>query len=483
MLFDTPVYFLFLALIVGLYWKLPFRQQNVLLLCGSYFFYGWWDWRFLFLMAGSTLVDYFLANTISKASNPATRKACLTISLTLNFAFLGVFKYFNFFIDSFSHVSGWFGYASRPFPLLEIALPAGISFYTFQAVAYIVDVYFGKLKPSRSLLDYALFISLFPHLVAGPIQRPSHLLPQVEKPRAFDAESFFDGLMLIVTGLFRKCVIADNCALIVNSVFGGGFGEWSAPTALLGVYAFAWQIYGDFSGYSDIARGSAQLLGFHFMVNFKQPYLSTNLSDFWQRWHVSLSTWLRDYLYIPLGGNRQGTWKMYRNLITTMLLGGLWHGANWTFVIWGALHGAGLVFQRLLGWDDEGTKAATSMVKSASWRLWVRRIVVFHFVCLAWIFFRAANTQEAVHYLAAFGKWGTHPQLLSAWMFLASFSIPLALLDLRLYRTGEEYPFQKLTSVGDSAAYSYRVATAAVLLSVVIILGSVSSSAFIYFQF
>ena len=226
--------------------------------------------------------------------------------------------------------------------VLAILLPPGISFYTFQEVAYIVDVYNRRLKPAKSLMDYALFISLFPHLIAGPIQRPSHLLPQVQNERKFNGDRFFSGLMLILSGLFRKCVIADNCALLANAAFAGKLGEPSLPVVLLGTYAFAWQIYGDFSGYSDIARGSAQLLGFHFMVNFRQPYLATSLQDFWRRWHISLSTWLRDYLYIPLGGSRGGEAKTNRNLMTTMLLGGLWHGANWTFVLWGGIHGVGL---------------------------------------------------------------------------------------------------------------------------------------------
>ena len=306
MLFDTPVYFLFLTLVVCLYWRLQRRAQNVFLLVCSYIFYGWWDWRFLFLIGASTLVDYVLALRISSESHASRRKFYLIVSLLMNFGFLGFFKYFNFFIDSFTRVAGLFGPVDRPGPYLAIILPAGISFYTFQAVAYVVDVYSGKLAPTRNIVDYALFISLFPHLVAGPIQRPNHLLPQVQNSRRFEPHAFFNGIMLIITGLFRKCVIADNCALLANGVFGGQFGEPNLAVLLLGAYAFAWQIYGDFSGYSDIARGSAQLLGFHFMVNFRQPYLSVGLSDFWRRWHISLSTWLRDYLYIPLGGNRKG---------------------------------------------------------------------------------------------------------------------------------------------------------------------------------
>jgi D-alanyl-lipoteichoic acid acyltransferase DltB (MBOAT superfamily) len=346
MFFDTPVYLLFLGVVVLLYWRMGWRKQNVLLLLASYFFYGWWDWRFLALMVLSTLVDYRLALLISDTPNLKLRKVLLILSLVMNFGFLGIFKYFNFFVDSFMSATAMLGFHGLSPVLLRILLPPGISFYTFQAVAYIVDVYFGKQKATRSLVDYALFISLFPHLIAGPIQRPSHLLPQVENPREYSPDKVFGGIMLILTGLFRKCFIADNCAVIANAAFNGELGH-NVFSVLIGVYAFAWQIYGDFAGYSDMARGSAQLLGFHFMVNFRQPYFATSLQDFWRRWHISLSTWLRDYLYIPLGGNRKGPRRTYVNLLATMLIGGFWHGANWTFIVWGGLHGLWLSIERL----------------------------------------------------------------------------------------------------------------------------------------
>ncbi len=340
MFFDSPVYLLFLVLTVLLYWRLTWRAQNYFLLGASYFFYGWWDWRFLLLMMFSTLADFLIANRIARTEAPRTRKAFLAASLVMNFGILGVFKYFNFFADSLFSLIASMGIHQVPIGMMNIILPPGISFYTFQEVAYIVDVYHRKQEPSRSLLDYALFISLFPHLIAGPIQRPSHLLPQVQNPRHWQGRGFFDGCMLILLGLFRKCVIADNCALLANAAFNGQLGSNMLVT-IIGLYAFAWQIYADFSGYSDIARGSAQLLGFHFMVNFRQPYLATSLQDFWRRWHISLSTCLRDYLYIPLGGNRKGERRTYINLMLTMLIGGLWHGANWTFVFGAASTAAG----------------------------------------------------------------------------------------------------------------------------------------------
>ena len=347
MLFDSPVYLLSLTLVVLFYWRLKHSAQNNFLLVFSYFFYGWWDWRFLGLIAVSTVVDYYCALVVAGESSTARRRIALTISVSLNLAFLGFFKYFNFFADSLHAALASLGIEiSRP--ALAIILPPGISFYTFQAIAYMVDVYKRRIPVTRSLRDYALFISFFPHLIAGPIQRPNHLLPQVANRRVFNSRKVADGILLILSGLFRKCVIADQCALLANAAFSGSFGSSSAAVVAIGMYAFAWQIYGDFSGYSNIARGSAQLLGFHFMVNFRQPYLATSLQDFWRRWHISLSSWLRDYLYVGLGGNRAGTARTYRNLFLTMVLGGLWHGANWTFVIWGAMHGAWLSIERAL---------------------------------------------------------------------------------------------------------------------------------------
>jgi D-alanyl-lipoteichoic acid acyltransferase DltB (MBOAT superfamily) len=391
----------------------------------------------------------------------------------LNFGFLGFFKYFNFFADSLGAALGALGFPEFTVTALRIILPPGISFYTFQAVAYIVDVYQGKLAPAESFVDYAVFISLFPHLVAGPIQRPSHLLPQVQQPRQFKGEAFFDGLMLIVSGLFRKCVVADNCAMLADSAFSGRMGEPSLGVVLIGTYAFAWQIYADFSGYSDIARGSAQLMGFHFMLNFRQPYLADSLQDFWRRWHISLSTWLRDYLYIPLGGNRQGESKRYRNLMTTMLLGGLWHGANWTFVVWGFIHGAGLALERWLwGRQNAGETAATSSKLGK----WISRIILFHVVCLAWIFFRARGLRESFAFLSGIGNLQLGAQFLPALTFLATFTVPLFLADLILESRKEEYIFQRLPGLS-------RVALGAAIMLAVVVFSANSTAAFIYFQF
>lgn len=466
MLFDTPIYLAFLILTVLLYWRLPWRAQNVLLLAASYFFYGWWDWRFLSLILISTLVDFFCARAVARSSNAGVRKALLVLSVAMNLGFLGYFKYCDFFLASFADLTARLG-ISVSVTTLGILLPPGISFYTFQALAYIVDVYNGRLKPAGSLLDYALFISLFPHLIAGPIQRPGHLLPQVQQPRLFDPKTVFDGLLLIATGLFRKCVIADNCALIADAAFSGGLGAPGAAQLLLGVYAFAWQIYGDFSGYSDIARGSAQLMGFHFMVNFRQPYLATSLQDFWRRWHVSLSTWLRDYLYIPLGGSRQGEWRTYRNLLLTMGIGGFWHGANWTYVVWGMLHGGGLALERLSGQE----RPPVSEVG-----LWLRRVWVFHVVCLAWLFFRAPSLGAAFDMLGGLFRWEWRPEFLTAGALVGGAALVMLGIDWINEKRQEEYLFAGWPVWGRTV-----LAWASILITA--ILAGNQSNAFIYFQF
>ena len=472
MLFDTPVFFVFLVLVVSAYWLLKGRQQNALLLVASYFFYGWWDWRFLLLMAGSTTVDYVVARMIAASDNAAKRRSLLTLSIVLNFGFLGFFKYFNFFTGSLASALEMLGIGHSTIHALQIILPPGISFYTFQEVAYIVDVYYKKLEPADSLLDYAVFISLFPHLIAGPIQRPSHLLPQVQKKRVFRASAFFDGCMLILSGLFRKCVIADQCALVANAAFEGRLGH-SLMATVLGVYAFAWQIYGDFSGYSDIARGAAQLMGFHFMVNFRQPYLATSLQDFWRRWHISLSSWLRDYLYISLGGNRHGQLMTYRNLLTTMLLGGLWHGANWTFVVWGGIHGAWLGFERLIGLKPEVERDGSLR---SSVMVWACRAMIFVVVGFTWIFFRAASLHEAVQLIADCARWEWRPSFVTASLFVAAFSLLMLMMDLRLENAGEEYAFQHATE-------PRRIAAAVSTAAAIVVFSASKANAFIYFQF
>jgi D-alanyl-lipoteichoic acid acyltransferase DltB (MBOAT superfamily) len=472
MFFDSTVFFVFLSIVVAVYWRLGYRRQNWFLLICSYFFYGWWDYRFLFLMGASTCINYYLSHRLEALGDPRTRKRLLIAALVINFSFLGFFKYFNFFTDSFVELLRSFGVDASAKHWLTILLPPGISFYTFQEVAYLVDVYRRDIPPARRLTDYALFVSVFPHLIAGPIQRPNHLLPQVQQPRRRDPQRFFDGLLLILEGAFRKIVIADNCALVADAAFSGKLGSPNLPVVMLGAFAFAWQIYGDFSGYSSMARGAAQLLGLHFMVNFQQPYLATSLQSFWRRWHISLSTWLRDYLYIALGGSRQGVFKTYRNLLYTMVLGGLWHGANWTFVIWGAIHGAGLALERFFGAGAESNSCGAPSIAAQ----WLRRVVVFNLVGISWVFFRAPSVAEASTFLAGAAHWSWIPEYAVAFKFLGFFAILLFCCDLRIERCHEEYAFQ-------NQRLSIRVGFGVLLLLLIFLLGANQSNAFIYFQF
>src|SRR5258705_4706717 len=477
MLFDSPVYFVFLIPVVLVYWRLNRREQNIFLLCASYFFYGWWDWRFLALMVCSTTMDFLIAQKIAPDRADANRKKWLIFSLLLNFSILGTFKYFNFFVDSFSTALNTLGVHNIPMPLIWVILPPGISFYTFQEVAYIVDVYKGKLGPAKSFVEYGLFVSLFPHLIAGPIQRPGHLLPQVQRERSFDGDRFFDGVMLIFSGLIRKCVVADNCALLANAAFGGQFGKPNLWVVLIGTYAFAWQVYGDFSGYSDIARGSAQLMGFHFMVNFRQPFLARRLQDFWRRWHISLSTWLRDYLYIPLGGSAHGESKTSRNLLTTMTLARLWHRGNWTFVVLGAIHGVvlGAVRFRFPAKSKPGGAAQPPRSDGFS-SVWAQRILTFNLFCLTLIFFRATSLSAAVRFLAGLSNFTWRSEYGSAFFMLCIFSMPLFFVDLMLESGNQEYLFANRT-------YAVRTAVAVAALVVLLFFFLYGLHVFAFFPF
>src|SRR6266699_2148620 len=477
MLFDSPAYFVFLIPAVLIYWRLDRRGQNIVLLLASYFFYGWWDWRFLALMIGSTTVDFLIAQKIAANCSDVNRRKWFIFSLLLNLSILGTFKYFNFFVDSFSTAIGALGLHNFPLPLIRIILPPGLSFYTFQEVAYIVDVYKGRIAASRSFVEYGLFISFFAHLLAGPIQRPGHLLPQVQKDRTFDADRLFDGLMLIFSGLLRKCVVADNCALLANAAFGGQFGPPNLWVVLIGTYAFAWQVYGDFSGYSDIARGSAQLMGFHFMVNFRQPFLAHRLQDFWRRWHISLSSWLRDYLYVPMGGSRAGEWKTVKNLFVTMVLAGLWHGANWTYVIFGAIHGIVLPIERLFFPAQTKPGAGSAPAPPAGFfAWWAQRILTFNILCLSLAFFRATSLHAAATFLAGLSTFAWRPEYASAFFMPCLYSVPLFLIDLHLEVTDQEYPFA-------NASYVFRTVLAACAFVALALFSGSSLNAFVYFQF
>ena len=363
----------------------------MVLLISSYVFYGWWDWRFLSLIAFSTVVDFIIGIKISNAKTKKGRKNFLAISLIVNLGLLGFFKYYNFFIESFRESINLLGLSFDTWTL-NILLPVGISFYTFQTLSYSIDIYKGKVKHTNDFISFAVFVSFFPQLVAGPIERASHLLPQFLKKRSFNFETAVAGISLISYGFFKKLVIADRLAIYVNSVFSD-IGNANTISLILGILFFSFQIYADFSGYSLIARGVSKLLGFDLMINFNKPYLASSIPDFWRRWHISLSTWFRDYLYIPLGGNRVSVLRNYYNLIVVFLVSGLWHGANWTFVIWGALHGfyqvVYLQYKRFVNQE---------LIKSKL-RHFINVLTVYLLVTFAWIFFRANSLSQALQYI------------------------------------------------------------------------------------
>ncbi|GGZ53541.1 O-acyltransferase [Mesonia mobilis] len=338
MLFNSLDFAIFLPIVFALYWLLQkqLKLQNLLIAIASYIFYGMWDWRFLFLILFSTIVDYTMGILIERENQQTKRKLFLWVSILVNLGFLGYFKYSNFFLENFVGAFQFFG-QDLNFRGLDIVLPVGISFYTFQTLSYTIDVYRKKLAPTKDFIAFTAFVSFFPQLVAGPIERATHLLPQFYKKRQFDYDLAVNGMRQILWGLFKKVVIADNCAQFVNQIFNN-YEDYSGSTLVLGAVFFTFQIYGDFSGYSDIAIGTSRLFGFDLMRNFAYPYFSRDIAEFWRRWHISLSTWFRDYLYIPLGGSRGGMWMKVRNTFIIFLVSGFWHGANWTFIVWGGLN-------------------------------------------------------------------------------------------------------------------------------------------------
>lgn len=399
MLFNSVDFAIFLPTVFVLYWLLRkhLALQNAFLVVVSYIFYGWWDWRFLSLILFSTLIDYWVGRQLLLEERQQRRKLFLWISILVNLGFLGFFKYYNFFIENFTQAFSWFGMpiSARS---LSIILPVGISFYTFQTLSYSVDVYRKKLVPTKDLVAFSAFVSFFPQLVAGPIERATHLLPQFYKHRVFTYSKAVDGLRQILWGLFKKVVIADNCAYFVNLIFDN-YQDYSGSTLLLGAVFFAFQIYGDFSGYSDIAIGTARLFGFNLKQNFAFPYFSRDIAEFWRRWHISLSTWFRDYLYIPLGGSQGSKSKQLRNVFIIFLVSGFWHGANWTFIVWGGLNA--LYFLPLLLTNTNRSHLEIVAVHKTwpSLREVFKIGITFGLTTLAWIFFRAENISHAWHYL------------------------------------------------------------------------------------
>jgi len=399
--FNSLHFVAFFCIVYGLYRILPHRAQNVLLLAASYYFYAAWDWRFLGLLILSTLVDYTCARAMAASADLRRRRQLLVISIGFNLGLLGFFKYFNFFAQNLSTLvaaAGW----HPDFVTLRVLLPIGISFYTFVTMSYVIDVYRGEIQPTRNLVDFGVFVAFFPHLVAGPILRATRLLPQIASERRITSTQIWDGLWLIAWGYLQKIFVADNLAPLVAGVYAPG-AHPPGVDVLIGTYAFAFQILGDFAGYSNIARGTSKLMGIELIENFRFPYFVSTPQAFWRNWHISLSTWLRDYLYIPLGGNRGTPAQTRRNLFVTMVLGGLWHGAAWTFVVWGAYHGVLLIAYRTIDeWRIAKGRASLEAVNSIGLRL-LGWLVMLHLTCVGWLIFRAQSFSQLLDLASAIG--------------------------------------------------------------------------------
>lgn len=402
MLFNSLEFLLFLPVVFILYWfvfSTHLKVQNFLVLVSSYLFYGWWDWKFLSLIFLSTIVDYIIGIKIHEANSNKIRRLYLWISIIFNLGVLGFFKYFNFFIESWISLLASVGYQVNSTWTLKIILPVGISFYTFQTMSYSLDIFRNKLKPTKDFISFASFVSFFPQLVAGPIERATHLLPQILTKRTFNYTNASEGLRLIIWGMFKKIVIADSLAPVVNQIFSN-YEQYNGGVLLLGAFYFSFQIYCDFSGYSDIAIGTAKLFGFDLMTNFKFPYFSRNIGEFWRRWHISLSTWFRDYLYIPLGGSKHSQLNSLRNIFAIFIVSGFWHGANWTFIFWGLFHSLLYIPLFLMGSNRKHLSVNTETVYIPTITEIRQMIQTFILVLFAWIFFRSNSISESFHYIS-----------------------------------------------------------------------------------
>jgi D-alanyl-lipoteichoic acid acyltransferase DltB (MBOAT superfamily) len=487
MIFTTPEFVAFFALFFGLLVLLPASRRKYWLLLASYAFYASWNPAFVALLAGSTGLDFAVGRAIHRSSSRALRRALLAISVAFNLGVLGTFKYFDFFSASVAAGLGSLGLDVSA-PLLDVILPVGISFYTFQSMSYTIDIYRGSLEPTPSLLDFAVFVAAFPQLVAGPIERAARLLPQISELGRGALRSDTSGFGLIALGVFKKAVVADNLALVVDAVYSDPANAY-APALWLATYAFALQIYFDFSGYSDIAVGLGRLMGLNLMQNFEAPYAAAGPAEFWRRWHISLSTWLRDYLYIPLSGNR-GTWLVVRrNLLITMLLGGLWHGAAWNFVLWGLFHAALLVVFR---WEGL-LRLQRALEGGAAWlrtvSLTLRRFLFFHATCLGWALFRAESLQDCTTLVAKlldFSEWrvGEWVQVVrdsgETGLVATTFLVIAALVvGQNLWPVGS----QRVIDRAWRAPLPARFAAVALLVYLAAIFGPPVPAPFIYFAF
>lgn len=474
MLFNTFEFLLFLPTVFLLYWFV-FKQlkiQNSFILIASYVFYGWWDWRFLSLIFASTMIDFIVGFLLDKSYSKKKRKILLSISLIFNLGLLGFFKYFNFFIDGWIDLWGNFGISMNR-TSLNIILPVGISFYTFQTLSYTIDVYRKKLTPTRDFIAFASFVAFFPQLVAGPIERASNLLPQFYKKRVFNYEQAVSGIKLILWGLFKKIVIADNCAIFVNDVFQN-HQDQSGMTLIFGAICFSFQIYGDFSGYSNIAIGTARLFGFDLMRNFNYPYFSRDIAEFWRRWHISLSSWFRDYVYIPLGGSRGHRFKQIRNVFIIFLVSGFWHGANWTFVFWGGLNALFFVPLLVLKRNRNNLNSIAEAKILPSLKEFLQVIITFSITSFAWIFFRAESLQHAFDYINSIAY--------SDSIFSTTFKGKFILILIFIFILIEW--FSRRSEIPIIFRNKYRIIFYILtVLSILYFTSSSKATSFIYFQF
>ena len=469
MLFNSIDFFIFLPLVFLLYWTFTkkLKLQNLVLLLSSYIFYSWWDYRFLVLIIASTLVDYFVGLQIHQSNNKKERKTWLFVSLFFNIGLLGFFKYYNFFIESIIDSLTQLGLSVENTWSLKIILPVGISFYTFQTLSYSIDIYKRKFMPTKDFIGFASFVSFFPQLVAGPIERASNLLPQILNKRVYTYVALSQGFKLIIWGFFLKIVIADRAAIYVNAVYNN-VENHDGLTFIVATILFAFQIYGDFAGYSLIAIGVAKLFGINLMTNFNRPYFSASVSEFWNRWHISLSTWFRDYVYKPLGGNRTRKWRWLINLFVTFVISGLWHGAKWNFVVWGALNGLYLIIEVLL--FKKKRKGVINI------------IITFFLINFSWIFFRANNFNEAIFIV---NKIFTKPGYLYFGFgedITAFFYAVMAIVLLILIEFKKEF-FNTLFSISNSKYEIIRLFGYAIVVFIIFYLGVFGENQFIYFQF
>ncbi len=478
MLFNSLPFLIFFPIVLLLYWRFFYTKiqaRAIFLIAASYIFYGWWDYRFLGLIILSTLIDFVVGRKIYAASSSRTKKTWLMVSLCSNLGILGFFKYFNFFTDSWVSLFQQFDITWNPV-FVQILLPVGISFYTFQTLSYTIDIYRNKIEPAKNVWLFGAYVAFFPQLVAGPIERAEHLLPQFSKINTLKRWEIKIALKQILWGFFKKIVIADTSAQYVNLIFDNP-GEQSSFTLCAGAILFAFQIYGDFSGYSDIAIGTARLLGFKLMDNFKYPYFSRSIPEFWRRWHISLSTWFRDYLYIPLGGSRVSYPKRIRNIFVIFMVSGLWHGANWTFVVWGFIHA--LLFLPSLLTKTSLFKASIFQkpAQESKWVSFIAMLTTFSIVCLAWIFFRAENLNQATSYLQALFSNGRLENSINIPVYLW-FVLVLFIVTEFISRK-QRYPifFSSKVALGRSVAYSV------VILFILASLYWIDEQTFIYFQF